>query len=228
MRSFVRFTKQGHVIAPELLILLFLTPAARCTPAAACKPIVFEGEVRAGQAFLHPINAALDFKLEAVPAGWIIRVLPHGAERPAHDSAELANPPYQSPTPILISTDFAFRAQDAVAWNPRNFRFFPSPEQVPAAEAAYQAIRREPNRPAAGSALYRLLPAAAEGNLRILDAELAGGTGNQTAAAATVASHFAETAHRVRADLPPSPLGQLLGLRFRVTIQPGAVLEGCR
>ena len=40
-----------------------------------------------------------------------------------HDYAELATPPYESVSPLLLSTDFSFRAQDAVAWNPRRFRY---------------------------------------------------------------------------------------------------------
>lgn len=186
--------------------------------AQRCQTRVLEGEVHDGQAWQQAISPTLDLKLEAVPAGWMLRVLPHVGKRPAHDAAELANPPYRSPTPILISTDFAFRAQDAVAWNPRSFRFFLTPQQTAAAEAAYQATLRSPDSPAAGAALYPLLAAAAEGTLTILDAEIAGGTANQAAAAATVASHLDQTAHRVRADLPPSALGRILALRFRITL----------
>ena len=109
---------------------------AQAAPAKACPGLSLEGDVAEGHAYTHSLNSRLDFKLEAVPAGWMIRILPHGGERPRHDAAELANPPYRSPTPILISTDFAFRAQDAVAWNPRTFRFFTTPQQIAAAERA--------------------------------------------------------------------------------------------
>lgn len=201
-----------------LALVPTLFPLANAHADQHCLAVTFEGVVTQGQAYTHPLTPALDFKLEAVPAGWMVRVLAHGAPRPLHDAAELANPPYRSPTPILISTDFAFRAQDAIAWNPRTFRFFTSSFQVAAAEEAYQATLRDPFHPAAGAALYPLLARAREATLQILDAEIAGGTANQTAAAATVATHFAETAHTVRADLPPTPLGTILGLRFRVTL----------
>lgn len=190
-----------------------------------CKPQTLEGEVQQGQAWQHAISPTLDMKLEAVPAGWMVRVLPHNGARPPHDAAELANPPYRSPTPILISTDFAFRAQDAVAWNPRTFRFFTTAGQTAEAEAIYQATLRSPNDAAAAARLYPLLTAAPEATLQIVDAEIAGGTANQTAAAATVASHFEQTAHTVRTDLPPSPLGALLRLRFRITVP--ALPGGC-
>lgn len=217
--------RQGRIARfalPAALFWSMFTARLSAATVAGCMPVVFEGEVRAGHAWQQPINSALDFKLEAVPAGWIIRVLPRGANgnagRSTLDFAELANPPYRSPTPILISTDFAFRAQDAIAWNPRTFHFFTTAAQRTAADAAYQANLRDPTRPDAAQALFRVLPQAAEGEFRILDAEIAGGTANQTAAAGAVASHFAQTAHRVRADLPPTSLGQILSLRFRVSV----------
>ena len=193
-----------------------------------CQPIRFQAEVRSGQSYVHPLAPRLDFKLEAIPAGWAIRILPHGTVRPPHDAAELANPPYRSPTPLLLSTDYAFRAQDAIAWNPRSFHFFTSAPQTMQAESAYQAIQRQPDSPASGTALLKLLPGAAEGQLRILDAEIYGGTADQTAAAATVASHLDQTAHRVRADPPSTPLGRILKLRFQVTISARGVLANCR
>ena len=195
-------------------MLLCVRAAAAAEP---CAGLTFEGEVARGQAYIHPLTPLLDFKLEAVPAGWMVRVLFHGKPRPVHDAAELANPPYRSPTPILISTDFAFRAQDAIAWNPRAFRYLKTEAQVDAAEAAYQATLHDPAHPAAGAALYPLLAHAGEALLTIVDAEIAGGTANQTAGAAAVASHFAETAHTERADVPATPRGAILRLRFRAT-----------
>ena len=205
------------------LLAMLSAPASR---AQGCSPQQVEGEVRQGQAWQHPISPTLDLKLEAVPAGWIIRVLPRSGPRPAHDAAELANPPYRSPTPILISTDFAFRAQDAIAWNPRTFRFFPTAAETVKAEALYQASLRDPEHPAAAADLYPLIATAPEATLRIVDAEIVGGTANQTAAAATVASHFEQTAHSVRTDVPPTPLGALLRLRFRINLP--AFTRNCR
>ncbi len=216
----------GWLLLPVVAGPAWGAAVAAASPLQACPAVLIEGDVSEDHAYTHPLNSRLDFKLEAVPAGWMIRILPHGGVRPLHDAAELANPPYRSPTPILISTDFAFRAQDAVAWNPRSFRFFTTPEQVATAEQAYQATLREPNRPAAGAALYPLLQQAAEGTLTIVDAEIAGGTANQTAAAGSVASHFDQTAHTARTDIAPSPLGRLLRLRFRLTIAAGELCRG--
>jgi hypothetical protein len=190
------------------------------TRAAACPSLQFDGEVAAGKSFSHPLDATHTFLLESLASGWIVRVLPAAGQRPPHDYAELATPPYRSPNPLLISTDFAFRAQDAVGWNPRGFRFFSTPAQLAAAAKAYEATVREPNRPAAGAALYPLIAEACSAELRIIDARIAGGTADQSAMAATVASHFAETAHTVETNAPPTPLGRILNLRFRVTVRP--------
>src|SRR5580700_3176176 len=97
--------------------------ASRASKPGGCVRGVLEGEVRAGSSYVRPIGSGLEVMLEPLASGWILRVLPIGVTRPAHDYAELATPPYQSVNPLLISTDFSFRAQDVVAWNPRQFRF---------------------------------------------------------------------------------------------------------
>ena len=185
----------------------------------ACVSLQFDGDVEAGKSFRHSIDATHVFVLESVASGWIVRVLPASGPRPPHDAAELATPPYRSPNPLLISTDFSFRAQDAIAWNPREFHFFTTPQQLAIATKAYEATEREPNRPAAGAALFPLLPQACTAELRIMDARIAGGTADQSAMAATVASHFAQTAHTLETNAPPSALGRILSLHFRVRFQ---------
>ena len=76
-----------------------------------------------GRAMSARSGNGLEVMLEPLASGWILRVLPASGPRPAHDYAELATPPYRSVSPLLISTDYSFRAQDAVAWNPRRFRY---------------------------------------------------------------------------------------------------------
>ena len=78
-----------------------------------------------GRILSRPIGNGLEVTLEPLPSGWILRVIPKGKPRPPHDYAELATPPYHSVSPLLISTDYSFRAQDALGWNPRRFRFAP-------------------------------------------------------------------------------------------------------
>ena len=90
---------------------------------ARCSRAVIEGEVRAGGGFRASFGGGLDFVLEPTALGWVVRVLPTGEGRKSVDYAEVATPPYRSVSPLLVSTDFSFRAQDAVGWNPRRFRY---------------------------------------------------------------------------------------------------------
>src|SRR5580698_3517284 len=105
--------------------------------AATCRRAVLEGEVRAGDEYVRPMGNGLEVMLEPLASGWILRVLPVSGPRPAHDYAELATPPYESVSPLLIGTDFSFRAQDAVAWNPRQFRFAVDGQEFQQMLAAY-------------------------------------------------------------------------------------------
>src|SRR6195952_3395502 len=92
-----------------------------------CSRAVLDGEVTAGQSFERVFVPGLRFLLEPIASGWIVRVLPVDGKRGPHDYAELATPPYASVTPLAIGTDFSFRSQDAVAWNPRHFRYAATP-----------------------------------------------------------------------------------------------------
>lgn len=193
-------------------------PLASAVAQKGCPSGAFEGEVQAGMSFRHILTSSQTFLLESVPSGWVIRVVPSAGPRPPHDSAELATPPYRSPNPLLLTTDFSFRAQDVIAWNPREFRFFTNGAQMQVAERAYQATAKEPNRPSAGAALYPLLAEACTAELQITDARIAGGSADQSLMAAAVASHFSQTAHTVDTASAPSKLGKVLTLQFRVRV----------
>lgn len=187
----------------------------------ACVQAVMEGEVRAGQGWSQPIGQGLQLMLEPLSSGWILRVLPQAGPRPPHDYAELATPPYQSVSPLLVSTDFSFRAQDAVGWNPRRFRFAPSAGEYQKLLKAYESYRltQTPSASAQGE-LVKLVGSMPEGTFEILDARLVPGTADQTSAAAAVAAHFLTTAHSL--DMPPggkaTPLGRVNWVRFRIRL----------
>ena len=183
----------------------------------ACTVVAFEGEVRSGQEFAAPALAGVEVRLQPVAAGWVLRVEP--AAHRGEDWAEMATPPYRSVTPLLVSTDFGFRAQDVVGWNPRRFRFA-------ANEGAYRQMRELRQAMEAG-ATERTAPLAdlasrqPGGVLEILDAHLVPGTADQTRGAGAVAGHFAETAHEL--EQPEggrsTPLGQVTWMRFRVSLE---------
>ncbi len=181
-----------------------------------------EGEVNAGQAFAKPLGNNLEVYLQPIHSGWILRVIPQSGAAGEHDYAELATPPYQSVTPLSISTDFAFRAQDAVGWNPRRFRFATSAAAFHRLEEVYLRFAQAGATPPAPLQveLSSQIAQAAEGAFTIVDAKLVPGTADQWRMAAPVASHFTSTAHTLvqTPDAPPDPLGRIVWLRFRIEL----------
>ncbi len=195
---------------------------------SVCRRAVFEGEVEYGKAFIQPIGSGLTWMLEPIASGWIVRVLPANGPRGQHDYAELATPPYQTPpyfsvSPLLVGTDFSFRAQDAVGWNPRRFRYAASRRDFERLSASYEQYRRSAT-PAVQQALAELVERAPEGELRILDAHLIPGQADQAPTAATVASHFTTTAHTVEQPdgKESTELGRITWMRFRVQLDTAA------
>ncbi len=215
---------------PRICLSAFVTALSVCTPAQAtppkppntCRHASFEGEVNAGQPFTRLIGNGLVFYLQPIPSGWILRVLPASGPIGDHDYAELATPPYQSVTPLSLSTDFAFRAQDAAGWNPRRFRFASSKAAFDRLASVYRRFEQAGATPPAPLELdlSTEIAQASEGSLTLLDVRLLPGTADQSRSAATVASHFAGTAHTVvqAPDTPATPLGRLLWIRFRVDL----------
>jgi hypothetical protein len=201
------------------LALLFSPLAAS---AQRCRVGVLDGEVKAGQQYVHRIGSGLEVMLEPLPSGWILRVLQVAPSRPAHDYAELATPPYHSVSPLLLSTDFSFRAQDAVGWTPRRFRYAPDQAMFARLLKAYEDFEAKPGPSAASQqALAELVTQAPGGVLTILDAHLIPGAADQAGTAATLASHFTTTPHVIDPlpDGKSTPLGRITWLRFRIAIE---------
>jgi hypothetical protein len=211
--------------AAFLAVSGFLTPTkplAAPQKAARCRQATIDGELFAGKGLARPIGNRLVLYFQPIASGWILRVLPQAGLQGEHDYAELATPPYQSVSPLSISTDFAFRAQDAVGWNPRRFRFATSELMFNRLEEAYFSFEHAGATPAAALQveLANQIAHASEGTLTILDARLTPGTADPWRAAATVSSHFQSTAHILvqPPDGVATPLGKLLWLRFRISL----------
>lgn len=202
------------------------SPAQVVKP-TTCAAVSFEGDVTAGQAFRKVFAPGLEFFIEPLPSGWIVRVLAvkDGHEvRGPHDWAEVATPPYRSPNPLLISTDWAFRAQDAGAWNPREFHYAGN-------QKAFARLSGLEDRVVVGNvpAESELLTAVMQqptGSLELLDVKLVPGTRDQAKMAAAVASHWEQTPHEVTQGQAASALGKLMALRFRVTVELPAGVKG--
>lgn len=204
------------------MLLLAALPAGAGKPTVPrqdCRAAVVEGEVIAGQPFRKVFTPGLEFFLEPLPSGWIIRVLEmRGTQevRGPHDWAEVATPPYRSVSPLLISTDWAFRAQDAVGWNPREFRYARDAKTFTQLAGFVDRVMAKDTK--ASSLAAMLVVEQPEARLQILDASLVPGTHNQALMAAAVASHFLETPHSVVQGESPTALGRLAKIKFRVTM----------
>lgn len=225
MRSEEVIGSKRQVISAAMILLMpsgmgwAQTKGAKAEPKVDCRQAVFEGDVKAGQGFEKEFAPGLKFLLEPLPqgTGWIVRVVPVGQPRGMHDYAELATPPYHSVTPLAVSTDFAFRAQDAVGWNPRRFRYAQDAAAARRLEALYAGVVA--NNSAAGGQAAELATAQPEGVLQILNVVMVPGTANQWQMAAAVALHFENTPHEVEQGAKPSVLGKLDELEFRVKLE---------
>ena len=181
-----------------------------------CSRVVFDGDVKAGEGFEKVFAKGLKFYLEPLRSGWIVRVLAADEPRGIHDYAELATPPYRSVSPLLISTDWSFRAQDAVAWNPRRFRYVQNSEVFRRLAGLYGGVMA--NDAASSSKAAEIVSEQPEGVLQILDARMVPGLADQAQMAAMVAGHLEETPHEVDQSVAPSALGRLEELRFQVKL----------
>jgi hypothetical protein len=188
----------------------------------ACRVGVVEGELNAGKGFEQPIGNGLKLWFQPIASGWILRVVPLSGPLGDHDYAELATPPYQSVSPLSLSTDFAFRAQDAVGWNPRRFHFATSAGEFKRLDEVYERYESAGATPAATleEELADEVSKAAEGKLTIVDAKLVPGGADQWKMAAAVSSRFDSTAHTLLQppDGKETALGKLVWVRFRVEL----------
>ena len=197
-------------------------------PAAHCARVVLGGEVKAGQEFRRTVlvgTAAaerLAVRLQPLPSGWVLRITPEAGMDVGRDFAEMATPPYRSVSPLLVSTDFSFRAQDALGWNPRRFRFAENDRSFADLRALRQTVEAGSGGARAAEAqLAQHASRQPEGVFDIVDAHLLPGTADQTHAASLVAGHFLTTAHTLDqpADGRSSPLGRITWMRFRIALE---------
>lgn len=224
MRARLKFC----TLAVTVLFAWCADPASAQPPGKpTCHTATAEGELNAGKPYAQLLGGGLKLYFQPLPSGWILRVLPSSSPIGQHDYAELATPPYQSVTPLAISTDFAFRAQDAIGWNPRRFRFATSTASFKRLELAYLKFEAAGAAPSGDiqADLARQIAETSEATFTILDARLVGGTADQWKQAATVASHFNSTAHTLvqEPDGSTSPLGRIVWVRFRLefNLPPG-------
>jgi hypothetical protein len=142
--------------------------------------------------------------------------------------------PYNSINEREIGTTFGLRAQDAIGWNPRSFRFIVSPSDFREAQQLFRTLpantgshsstsEGERSRQGDRQAMARLLEIqkdAAAGEFRIVDARIVPGVADPAPYAQPWAVASAQTRHTVQ-EAPEgksSALGSLKWMRFAVTL----------
>jgi len=221
---------------PIVLLALAGTTSHAAPPSHACLRVELHGEVTAGQEWKSPLGQ-----------GWVFRVLPIAASSAGYsgwdlivdrdppsgypDALLLATLPYNSISEREIGTTFGLRAQDAIGWNPRSFRFLLNPADFREARQWFrrltpdsaQAAQTGPAKPAGSDAMQRLLDlekGASSGQLRILDARIIPGVADPQPFAQAWALAFSRTRHEIESAPPgqESAAGKLLWMQFEVTL----------
>lgn len=206
--------------------VLALAAAAGCAgQARSCLKLELKGDVSAGQEWRAELGE-----------GWVLRLVPivpgqNGytgwdlvvdRDRPAGfpDALLLATPPYGSINQREIGTTYGLRAQDAIGWNPRSFRFLISPAALGEGQRLFAQLGSGAAAARAGRGLIALQRQSAPGRLTILDAHLTPGAADP----APFAESWAQKSYGIQqSDEPPthgnsSPLGELHWMRFFVTL----------
>jgi hypothetical protein len=224
----------------------FALARTRETGSPMCRKIVLRGEVAEKQEWHASIGEGWEFRLVpigGVPAqtspaaghgysGWDMVVdREHGGGYP--DALLLATPPYGSVNEREVGTTYGLRAQDAIAWNPRSFRFFTTVAQWRRARELYAAVMPGPESgagtkaPAATAAAELLAmtgaPDLGRGEFAVLDARLVAGAGDPPAYARPWTSRLVRVPHTLeqsgdRAGAVATPLGELTWIRFATTL----------
>ena len=202
------------------------------------------------------MNAGQEWKA-SLGDGWVLRVVPIAPgtanytgwdlvvdrDPPAGfpDALLLATPPYNSINEREIGTTYGLRAQDAIGWNPRSFRFLINPAdflhgqklyielssqlQTPSGKPPGASSNQDtsPASPAVARLTRRLMDLqsrAAGGELRILDAGLA--PESPIPSHSRRAGPCERRACKPRSCLLPAPnprtRGELDWMRFSITL----------
>jgi hypothetical protein len=206
-----------------------LALAAACAgQTRGCVKVELKGEVSAGQEWRAELGEGWVFRLVPIAAdekgytGWDLVV---DRDKPAGfpDALLLATPPYGSINQREIGTTYGLRAQDAIGWNPRSFRFLTSQAALSEGQRLFAQLGNGGASPAAARAsrgLMALERQTAAGKLEILDAHLTPGVADAAPFAQSWAQHSygTEQTDEPSAHGAASPRGELHWIKFSLTL----------
>jgi hypothetical protein len=227
----IRFRESGVVWRKSVtkwfsfFVVLLVGAQLAGAQAGACSKLVLHGQIQAAHEWRQSIGQ-----------GWVLRLLPIAGgytgwdlaldREPAAgypDALLLATPPYGSISEREIGTSFGLRAQDAIGWNPRSFRFFTDPAAFHEAQQLYPLVvsgARTAEAQRAAARLLELAGHAAAGQLRMDDARLSPGVANPQPFAQAWALRAARMQHTETPspDGKPTARGTLDWMRFTITL----------
>jgi hypothetical protein len=196
--------------------------------------VELQGEVSTGQEWKSTLGQGWTFRvlpiapLAAGYSGWDLVV---DRDPPAGypDALLLATLPYNSINEREVGTTFGLRAQDAVGWNPRSFRFLTDPAHFRQAQLWFRQLAAMPEaahratKPETAEIMRHLLQledGASSGQFRILDARIVPGTADPLPFAQAWALAFTRSRHQIEpvAAGQASPQGKLVWMRFALTL----------
>jgi hypothetical protein len=203
-----------------------------------CQRVTTEGRVNAGREWNLPLGEDWIFRILPVSSssseysGWDL-VVDHQQPAGFPDALLLATLPYNSINEREIGTTFGLRAQDAIGWNPRSFRFLLNSADFREAQQLFRSLMTTAAHASAHAAhdpavppdnplsrLVELRQRAASGELRILDAAIVPGVADPAPYAQAWALAASRTPHQIEAAPAgtSSPLGMLNWMRFSLTL----------
>lgn len=208
---------------------------AASRPAAKCLRVEVQGDVTSGKPWQIPFGR-----------GWVFRVIPIAPPSPAYsgwdlvvdrdpasgypDALLLATLPYNSINGREIGTTYGLRAQDAIGWNPRSFRFLTDPVDFRHAIEWFGKLGQlsshgAPETSKTGSAevmhqLLQIRSRASSGQFRITDARVVPGIADPQPFARGWALEFARTQHEIEPVITgqEAPQGRLVSIHFVLTL----------
>jgi hypothetical protein len=235
MRWDRNWRKMGFWLVLGMVALAATRSQASTRQGGSCQKVVLEGEVNAGQEWKASFGG-----------GWVFRVLPIEPGKTGYsgwdlvvdreqaagfpDALLLATPPYNSINEREVGTTFGLRAQDAIGWNPRSFRFLTDPDAFRESQKLFQVwggMKHVVEAPVAssreGMAIERQLKInqkSSVGQFHIVDARLTPGVADSAPYAQNWALAVSRTPHTFvpAAQGVSSPRGEMRWMRFSITL----------